>query len=176
MTGEKNDLPQPVMVDKRVKAVVIGLDRTLSYYKLAYGTACLRLNPGCLFIATNSDAAYPANGCLLPGAGAMVSALETASGRPADVSIGKPSQDLLSTVMTKYNLCPSRTCMIGDRLSTDVAFGVLGGLSTILVYSGVTTKEEISQLIASNEDEEGADASTFLPDFVVDSIKDLLVV
>lgn len=51
--GEKNDLPQPVQVDERVKAVVIGLDRTLSYYKLAYGTACLRLNPGCLLIATN---------------------------------------------------------------------------------------------------------------------------
>ena len=77
--------------------------------------------------------------------------------------------------MTKYNLCPSRTCMIGDRLSTDIAFGVQGGLSTILVYSGVTTKEEINQLLASNEDG-GMNASTFLPDFVVDSIQDLLVV
>ena len=70
--------------------------------------------------------------------------------------------------------------MIGDRLSTDIAFGVQGGLSTILVYSGVTTKEEISQAITWNKttsEEEGTtNLPILLPDFVVDSIQDLLVV
>ncbi|KAG8385903.1 hypothetical protein BUALT_Bualt03G0093500 [Buddleja alternifolia] len=42
--------------DKSVGAVVVGLDLHINFYKLQYGTLCIRENPGCLFIATNRDA------------------------------------------------------------------------------------------------------------------------
>ncbi|KAH1208778.1 Phosphoglycolate phosphatase 2 [Glycine max] len=45
-----------VEYDKSVGAVVVGIDPNINYYKLQYGTLCIRENPGCLFIATNHDA------------------------------------------------------------------------------------------------------------------------
>lgn len=56
---------------------------------------------------------------------------------------GKPSPLLLEIIMRDHNLDPNLTVMIGDRLDTDIAFGQAGGLSTILVLSGVTKEEEV---------------------------------
>jgi ribonucleotide monophosphatase NagD (HAD superfamily) len=53
---------------------------------------------------------------------------------------GKLSQDLLKTILVTFNLNPLRTCMVGDRLSTDIEFGKRGGLHTLLVLSGGTKR------------------------------------
>ncbi|RHY70935.1 hypothetical protein DYB34_001494 [Aphanomyces astaci] len=111
----KTSLPHPFQVDPSVGAVVIGLDR---------------------------DPTYPTDGAILPGGGACVAALQTAVGREPDAIIGKPNQALLQTILSTHSLDPSRTCMVGDRLSTDIEFGRRGGLYTLLVMTGCTSYEE----------------------------------
>jgi phosphoglycolate/pyridoxal phosphate phosphatase family enzyme len=144
--GDVKDLPNPFTVDHDVKAVVVGLDRNISYYKLAYATACVRQIPGCRFIGTNPDPTFPVDGAILPGGGTLVKTIECAVGRAPEAVVGKPSQDLLKTVLATYNLDPARTCMVGDRLSTDIAFGRLGGLQTLLVLTGVTHESELADI------------------------------
>ncbi|TYZ65420.1 hypothetical protein PybrP1_002497 [[Pythium] brassicae (nom. inval.)] len=117
-----------------------------SYYKLAYATVCVRQNPGCRFIGTNPDSTFPVDGAILPGGGTLVKTIECAVGHPPEAVIGKPSQDLLKTILSTYNLDPARTCMVGDRLSTDIAFGRLGGLQTLLVLTGVTHEPELGSI------------------------------
>lgn len=131
-------------VDLNVQAVVIGLDTAISYRKLAYGTHCIRAIPKCLFIATNSDSTYPAGGAILPGGGALVAALETACGRSPDHCVGKPSQELMKMILTSHALDITTTCMVGDRLSTDILFGNRAGMSTLLVFTGITQPEELT--------------------------------
>ncbi|CAK4103624.1 unnamed protein product [Aphanomyces euteiches] len=111
----KTTLPHPFVVDPNVGAVVIGLDR---------------------------DPTYPTDGAILPGGGSCVAALATAVGRQPDAIIGKPNQALLQTILSTHGLNPARTCMVGDRLSTDIEFGRRGGLQTLLVMSGTTTYDD----------------------------------
>lgn len=67
----------------------------------------------------------------------MVAALTTCVGREPRI-FGKPHQPMLDCILDRYHLVPERTCMVGDRLDTDILFGKLGGLGTLLVLTGVT--------------------------------------
>ncbi|KAF0688091.1 Aste57867_20252 [Aphanomyces stellatus] len=142
----KTTLPHPFVVDPTVGAVVIGLDRAISYYKLSYAAVCILQNPGCKFYATNNDPTYPTDGAILPGGGSCVAALATAVGREPDAIVGKPNQALLQTILTTHGLNPTRTCMVGDRLSTDIEFGRRGGLRTLLVMSGTTSSDDVAKI------------------------------
>ncbi|XP_073148670.1 phosphoglycolate phosphatase 2 [Henckelia pumila] len=124
--------------DKSVGAVVVGLDQYINYYKLQYGTLCIRENPGCLFIATNRDAVGHLTDLQeWPGAGCMVAAVCGATQREPIV-VGKPSTFMMDFLLQKYNIPTSRMCMVGDRLDTDILFGQNAGCRTLLVLSGVT--------------------------------------
>ncbi len=138
--------------------VVVGWDTELTYDKLRI--ACLALHAGAVFIATNSDATFPAPDGLWPGAGSIVSALETAAGREALV-VGKPNVYMLQAALSITGGKTDRTLMIGDRLETDILGGWRAGLDTCLVLSGV----------AGREDLEGFDPQ---PDLVVVSLLELL--
>ena len=117
---------------------MIGFDARFSYYKLATAAMYLRYVPGCRFVATNRDASYPDAHCLVPGGGSLVAALETGSGRAPDVVAGKPSLQMLELI-DGGALDRARTCMVGDRLDTDIAFGNGGGLrATLLVLTGIS--------------------------------------
>lgn len=147
--------------DPSIGAVVCGLDFHITYFKIA--TALIQLqNEKTKFLATNIDSTYPNHGMLLPGAGTIVATLATSSGREP-TSLGKPSNAMLDSVKAKFELNPSRTCMIGDRLNTDIAFGKAGGFSTLLVLSGVAKESEIDP--ASNP--------AVVPDFYVDKLGSL---
>jgi phosphoglycolate/pyridoxal phosphate phosphatase family enzyme len=129
-------------LDPDVQAVVIGFDARFSYYKLATAALYLRYQPGCKFVATNRDASYPDAHCLVPGGGSLVAALETGSGRAPDVVAGKPSLQMLDLI-DGGALDRARTCMVGDRLDTDIAFGNAGGLrATLLVLTGISSLAE----------------------------------
>lgn len=135
-------------LDPEVAAVVVGLDRALTYEKLAVATAYLRRRPEVLFVATNTDAMMPidrgiAQADFQPGAGALVAAIETGSGHALDARAGKPAPLLLEVAAEAYGLELPRTCMVGDRLDTDMAFGLNSGLQTLLVLSGVTQEHEL---------------------------------
>ncbi|RMX63177.1 hypothetical protein DD238_005872 [Peronospora effusa] len=153
-------LPHVPDIDMDTKAVVCGLDRYFSYYKMAYATACVLQIPGCHFIGTNPDSTFPTDGAIIPGGGSLVRMLECAIGYPPEAICGKPSQDLLQTIIATYKLDPSRTCMVGDRLSTDIEFGNAGGLQTLLVLTGITQESDLSKI----------DNAFHVPDHYVDSV------
>ncbi|KAK9091825.1 hypothetical protein Syun_026736 [Stephania yunnanensis] len=129
--------------DKNVGAVVVGLDHYINYYKLQYGTLCIRENPGCLFVATNRDAVgHMTDLQEWPGAGCMVAAICGTTKREPIV-VGKPSTFMMDFLLQRFHIKPSKMCMVGDRLDTDILFGQNAGCKTLLVLSGVTSLSEL---------------------------------
>ncbi|KAI3431665.1 hypothetical protein D9Q98_004712 [Chlorella vulgaris] len=129
--------------DHDVGAVVVGFDRNINYYKIQMATLCIRENPGCLFIATNTDAVtHLTDAQEWAGNGSMVGAIKGSTKREPIV-VGKPAEFMLENIATQFGLQRSQICMVGDRLDTDILFGKNGGLATILCLSGVTTEEQL---------------------------------
>ncbi|KAK8593669.1 hypothetical protein V6N13_042777 [Hibiscus sabdariffa] len=149
--------------DKDVGAVVVGFDRYFNYYKVQYGTLCIRENPGCLFIATNRDAVtHLTDAQEWAGGGSMVGAICGSTQREPHV-VGKPSTFMMDYLAVKFGILKSQICMVGDRLDTDILFGQNGGCKTLLVLSGVTT---LSMLQSPN--------NSIQPDFYTNKISDFL--
>ncbi|RHZ87076.1 hypothetical protein Glove_40g63 [Diversispora epigaea] len=129
--------------DSEVGAVLCGFDTHLNYKKLAKAFTYLYSNPDCIFILTNEDTTFPSNGTIYPGTGSLVAPLIRSLNRNPDVTIGKPNKPMLDCMVQKLHLDVERTCMIGDRLNTDIQFGINGGTKTLLVLTGVSTEQEI---------------------------------
>ncbi|XP_071689762.1 phosphoglycolate phosphatase 2 [Rutidosis leptorrhynchoides] len=148
--------------DKTVGAVVVGIDPYINYYKLQYGTLCIRQNPGCLFIATNRDATGNMTDLQeWPGAGCMVAAV-CGSTQKEPIVVGKPSTFLMDFLKNKFKIPTSKMCMVGDRLDTDILFGQSAGCKTLLVFSGVTSQSTFQD--PSND---------IQPDFYTNQISDI---
>jgi len=122
--------------------VVVGHDTTLTWRKLADATLALRR--GVPFIATNPDRTLPTEEGQVPGAGAILAALEAASGVSPRV-IGKPEVTIFRQALARLGVGPEHAAVVGDRLETDILGGCKAGLRTIGVLSGVTTAEEFAQ-------------------------------
>ncbi|KAJ3502444.1 hypothetical protein NLJ89_g8888 [Agrocybe chaxingu] len=152
-------------LDPDVAAVVCGLDTQINYTKLSKAFQYLTRNTGCHFIATNEDSTYPSAHGLLPGAGSISAPLRYALGRDP-VCTGKPASTMLDCVKAKVHFNPARTIIVGDRLNTDILFGQNGGLTTLLVLTGITTEEEIT----------GPNPSPIVPDYVTQALGDFRVV
>ncbi|KAI8584723.1 hypothetical protein K450DRAFT_217692 [Umbelopsis ramanniana AG] len=129
--------------DPEVGAVVMGLDVNISYYKYCKAFTFLHNHPERLFLLTNADSTFPTHGTLFPGAGAIASPLITALERKPDAILGKPAQNMLEAILAEYSLDPTKSCMIGDRLDTDIDFGNRGGLTTLCVLTGVTREDKL---------------------------------
>jgi 4-nitrophenyl phosphatase len=143
-----------IVTDREVDFVVMGLDFDLTYEKLKIATLAIRA--GASFIATNPDTTLPTEQGLIPGSGAILAALEAATGI-SPLVIGKPQAILLRLAMEKLGITPDGTAIIGDRLETDILGGKEVGLTTVLVLTGVSDREEL-------------ETSPFQPDLVFDSI------
>jgi 4-nitrophenyl phosphatase len=128
--------------------VIAGLDRAFSYEKLTHATRAIMA--GARFVATNADALLPVEGGqVLPGAGTIVAAIQTATS-VEPIVLGKPEPGLFEVGVQRLGGLPlEQVAMIGDRLDTDVVGGHRAGLRTILVLSGVTTPAEAAA--ASNQ-------------------------
>lgn len=121
-------------------SVVVGLDPGLTYDKLR--TATRLIAAGADFLGTNADAALPMPDGLAPGAGSILAALETATGRKP-VVMGKPAPAMFAAALKVLGTAPSRTLMIGDRIDTDILGGRRAGLRTALVLSGITRAADL---------------------------------
>lgn len=124
-------------------AVVVGLDPNLTYIRLAVAADCVRA--GAHFIATNRDPVYPTERGFRPGAGSLVAAVEAATG-VVPVSIGKPSPHLLEAAAHAVGREPSEAIMIGDGIGTDLAAARAVGARSILMLTGVTTRDQVAAL------------------------------
>ena len=128
-------------LDPSVGVVLCGLDFHLNYLKLSL--AFHYLQQGAVFLATNVDTTLPSAGKLFPGAGACAAPLVAMMGGKKPTSLGKPSQAMMEAIEGKFRFERSRTCMVGDRLDTDVRFGIEGKLGgTLCVLTGVTRSPE----------------------------------
>ncbi|KAF2858539.1 2-phosphoglycolate phosphatase [Piedraia hortae CBS 480.64] len=128
------------ILDDGVAVVLTGLDFHPSYLKYALGMAYVRR--GATFLATNVDSTLPSAGSLFPGAGAMSAPLVQAAGKQP-LALGKPSQAMMDAIEGKFHFDRKKACMVGDRLNTDIQFGIEGDLGgTLCVLTGVSKKEE----------------------------------
>ena len=130
-------------MDDGVGAVVVGGDSKFNYLKLCYAAHYVRR--GAHFLATNTDSTFPAFGTVFPAAG-CISAILTATLGVEPLSLGKPSQAMMRAIQSRYELDLGRTCMVGDRLDTDIQFGIECGLGgTLLVLTGVSQREDLER-------------------------------
>ena len=126
--------------DNQVQAVVVGLDRNLSYEKLSKAT--LLINNGALFVGTNPDPSYPTPIGLQPGAGAMIGFVSIATGIQP-IYAGKPSPFMINMALENLHLSAQEVFVVGDRLDTDILTGQNAGWRTTLVLTGVSRKEDV---------------------------------
>ncbi|MDN3019804.1 TIGR01457 family HAD-type hydrolase [Paenibacillus sp. BSR1-1] len=118
--------------------VVIGIDRSISYEKLA--VACLAVRNGATFISTNGDIAIPTERGLVPGNGSLTSVI-TVSTQTKPIFIGKPESIIMEQALKVLGTAKEETIMVGDYYDTDILAGMNAGMDTLLVHTGVTTKE-----------------------------------
>jgi len=129
------------ITDHRPAWVIVGLDRELTYEKLA--TAALAIAAGARFLGTNPDTSFPSERGLVPGAGAIQAALTATTGvRPAVV--GKPEPLMLQLAMDQLGGSLTDTAMLGDRLDTDIQGAQTMHIPSILVLTGVSKREELA--------------------------------
>jgi len=120
--------------------VVVGIDKNFTYDKLTKAQQAILA--GAEFIATNRDATFPMeNGRILPGGGTIVAAIEVAVGR-APILIGKPSTYAMQKLVTVASADPSQVAIAGDRLDTDILVANRIGALSILVLTGIATRED----------------------------------
>ena len=142
---------------REARAVVVSGHRGFDYEELL--TATLALQRGAMLFATSRDPTLPMPGGAWPGTGAILAAVETATGAVAEVG-GKPEPHLFELARERIPGA-GRVAMVGDRISSDVEGGRRAGLATVLVLSGASTRAE-------------AEAAEPPPDHVVDDLAALL--
>lgn len=140
------------------KIVVMSWDREFSYEKL--NNAYQAWSNGAKIVATNPDRTCPMEVGQIPDCGAMIGAIEGATGVKVDYVVGKPSEIAAATAIETLGLDRSQCYMVGDRLETDIKMGNDFGMNSVLVLTGITTEN----MLATTEDN---------PKFTLSSIKDI---
>jgi NagD protein len=131
-----------VQTDINPDYVVLG---EVNNYNFEQITRAVRLiNDGALFIATNLDATGPLESGVVPATGAMAALIEKATGK-APFFVGKPNPLMMRSAMRYLGVHSENTIMVGDRMDTDIVAGVMSGLDTILVLSGVSTIHDVER-------------------------------
>jgi arabinose operon protein AraL len=131
-----------VIAPNDIDAVVVAFDRTLDYRKL--NTAYQALRRGARYFATNGDATCPMPGGDVPDAGATMAYFQRAANRTPELIAGKPSSVMLQVALERLGVSPGRCLIAGDRLDTDIRMGHAAGMTTALVLTGVTRREEVA--------------------------------
>lgn len=129
-----------IVNQEEAEAVVLGLDRDLTYKKLS--DASFALQRGIPFIATNPDKLLPTEEGMKPSNGGQVKFLEFATSRKATI-IGKPSSIIMELAIEKFGYSKENIVMVGDNYDTDIMSGINIGIDTLHVNTGVTSKEEL---------------------------------
>ncbi|MGQ0603711.1 MAG: HAD-IIA family hydrolase [Anaerolineales bacterium] len=145
------------LYDVSAHYVVVGMDRTVTWDKLA--TATLNIRAGARFIGTNPDRTLPTERGLTHGNGAILAALQAAT-EVVPTIIGKPEPTMYQIAMQRLGVEPATTVAIGDRLDTDILGAVRAGIRSLLVLSGVSTREDVAR-------------SDFKPTWVMDDIVEI---
>ena len=144
----------------KVECIVMGFDTELTFQKLHDVSYLLLTQPDLPYIATNPDLVCPTEFGSVPDCGSVCIGIKNATGKEPIV-IGKPSPLMPQLAMDQLGVKPSETCVVGDRIYTDVKSGLAAGCVGILVMSGETTYEILK-------------ASDVKPDLVLESGREIL--
>ena len=131
-----------VRTDRNPDFVVIGETRTYSFESI---TRAIRLiDAGARFIITNPDATGPSTDGVLPATGAIAALISEATQRKPYV-VGKPNPMMFRSALNRLGVHSEHTGMIGDRMDTDIVAGMEAGLHTVLVLTGISTRESVKR-------------------------------
>jgi 4-nitrophenyl phosphatase len=132
-----------ILSDKKPDGVVVGMDPHVTYDHLRKATQMIL--DGALFIGTNPDVTIPADDGIAPETGALLAALQAATGvRP--VIGGKPQATPFRLALERLQVPARQTVMVGDRLDTDIAGARRLRLRSILMLTGITREEDLVNL------------------------------
>jgi NagD protein len=138
--------------------VVLGETRTYSFERI---TRAIRLiGAGARFIATNPDATGPTADGPLPATGSVAALISRASG-VEPYFVGKPNPLMMRSALNAIDAHSETAAMVGDRMDTDVVSGLEAGMETILVLTGITSRED-------------AESHPYRASRIVDSVADLI--
>jgi 4-nitrophenyl phosphatase len=124
---------------KQALAVIFSFDVEINFEKMREATLLVR--HGVPFYATNPDVTFPTPRGEIPGAGAWISVIVTATG-VTPIYAGKPSPHLIDLACERLGSTKEETLVVGDRLETDIAGGQAAGCPVALVLSGVSQLEQ----------------------------------
>ncbi|XP_046342132.2 glycerol-3-phosphate phosphatase-like isoform X1 [Haliotis rufescens] len=155
-----------VPMDPEVNCVIVGYDNYFNISKLQL--AVNYIARGAIAIATNEDVHYPTrNDLITVDAGVLVAALKEAAGK-TPINVGKPNKVILEQIRKDINqLDPSRCCVVGDSLSTDIALATTCGMRSILVLTGHATQKDVDGINCGEGD-------GVVPDYYTDKLGDIV--
>lgn len=148
-----------VITDTEPDYVILG--ETLSYDMVMITKAVQLVSAGSRFIATNPDPIGPSETGLAPATGALAALIERAT-TVSPMFIGKPNPFIMRAALNYLGVHSEETVMIGDRMDTDIIAGVESGLETILVLTGVTTRDQVARF-------------PYQPSLIVKSLDDIVL-
>ncbi|MBR2460137.1 MAG: HAD-IIA family hydrolase [Clostridia bacterium] len=132
------------LVEENADIVLLAYDTTLTFEKLKKANEMIVR--GAVYIATHPDTVCPTDDIYMPDVGSFIKLLEASSGgRLPDAVIGKPNSLAGTEIMRATGLHSHEITMVGDRLHTDILFGINSGFNTVLVLSGESTEEDLQK-------------------------------
>ena len=138
--------------------VVVGETRSYSYEKIELAVRLVR--NGAKLIGTNPDVTGPAEHGIVPATKALIAPIELATGKEA-YYIGKPNPLMMRHGLKLLGTSMEDTAIIGDRMDTDIVAGIEAGIDTVLVLSGVSSRETIKKF-------------AYQPHYILDGVGDLV--
>jgi HAD superfamily hydrolase (TIGR01450 family) len=149
-----------ILISEDGDIVLLGFDTTLTYEKI--WRANILLEKGREFVVTHPDIVCPSDVGDMPDVGALLALLECSSGRAPSVICGKPYSPMAEIINDRVTCKKDKIVMVGDRLYTDILFGINNGYKSLLVLSGETTAEMLND-------------SGIKPDYVLSSVENIIV-
>ncbi len=147
-------------VDAQADYVVVGFDQTLTYARLA--AACRLIDRGVPYIATHPDVRCPIEGGeFIPDTGAMLQMIRAATGKEPELILGKPYRYMVDVVLARTGLQKHEIAMVGDRLATDIAFGINNDILSVLVLTGEASLQDV-------------ESGSIKPDIILPHAKEIL--
>ena len=155
----KNGLHITEECEPDIACVVAAYDSELTYEKLVK-TCQVLSTTDVPFYATNPDLCCPIDFGFIPDCGAICEMITHSTGK-SPIYLGKPSKEVVELCLQLSGFSKEETLVVGDRLYTDIACGINGGVDTCVVFTGEAKEEDIKD-------------TPFRPDFAFNTIQDLL--
>lgn len=156
LQSEGIDVTEEVRED--IEVVLVGFDTEFTSQKVRKTCQLLQTTQA-VFLATNPDLRCPASFGFIPDCGAICKMIECATDRKP-LYIGKPERIMVDTARERFGYGAEETVVVGDRLYTDIAAGLNGGVTAVCVLTGEATEKAITQ-------------GEIKPDYTFQSVKEL---